>query len=235
VILNETAARRFFPGEDPTGQLVRLGRPRRIVGVVKDSRDMRLDSPAEPTWYQPEFGHGTQLIVRTRGDAGVMVAAIRRELIASDPGVVIERIGPFADIVASTVVDRRMAMRLLATLACLAILVASLGLYGVLSFAVRQRMRELGVRSALGAGPVALLRGVMGDGLAMTLPGIVVGLVLSVATTRVLRGLLYEVSPTEPATILGITGLLILVSIAASLVPALRASRVDPAVTLRSE
>lgn len=235
LIINESAARRFFPEQDPIGQRVHIGKVRTIVGVVKDSRDVRLDAPAEPTWYQPVFGKGNQLIVRTSGDEAAAVAAIRRVLLASDPNLVIESIGPFRDVIASTVTERRMAMRLLAALAGLAVFLASVGLYGVMSFSVKQRMKELGVRSALGASPAALRALVLRSGLRLSLIGLSIGLLLALASTRVLRGLLYHVSPTEPSTILQMAALLFVVSLLACGVPAWGASRVSAAVAMRSE
>ena len=108
LIINDAAAKRFFPGQSALGQQVDIGGVRTIVGVVQDSRDVRLDRPAVPTWYQPIFGKGNQLIVRVHGDEAAMVAAIRRVLLESDPNLVIESIGPFREIIASTVVERRM-------------------------------------------------------------------------------------------------------------------------------
>jgi ABC-type antimicrobial peptide transport system permease subunit len=235
LIINESAARRFFPDGNVLGQFVKLGKPRRIVGVVKDSRDVRLDAEPEPTWYQPAFGAGNQLVVRVRGDASAMVERVRSELVASDRRLVVERIQPFGDIIASTVTDRRMAMRLLVTFAGLAIALAGLGLYAVLTFGVRQRLREIGVRIALGAPPSALVVDVVRNGLTMSAIGVGLGLVVSILTTRMLRSLLYDVSATDPLTIVAISGFLLLVSVAAAWHPAWRASRVDPATTLRAD
>jgi len=235
LIINESAARRFFPGQNPIGQLVKIGKVRTIVGVVKDSRDVRLDIPAEPTWYQPVFGNANQLIVRATGDQGTMIAAVRRVLLASDPGLVIERIGPFSEIIASTVIERKMAMRLLISLAGIAVLLASVGLYGVVSFNVNQRTREFGVRSALGASPASLLGRVLRGGVGLSVVGLTMGIVLSLGSTRVLRGLLYEVSPSEPLTIASISVGILLVSLISTCLPAWTASRVSPAVALRSE
>ena len=188
-----------------------------------------------PTWYQPIFGKGNQLIVRVHGDEAAMVAAIRRVLLESDPNLVIESIGPFREIIASTVVERRMATRLLGTLAGLAILLAAVGLYGVLSFSVKQRTREFGVRSALGAQPAALFSLVLRSGLGLSSAGLTLGLLLALAGTRLLQGLLYEVSPTEPVTISAIAAMVLCVSLGASYLPARTAARVNPAVILRSE
>jgi len=236
LIINESAARRFFPNQDPLGESVFLAsKPRRIVGVVKDMRDVRLDVPAEPQWYQPMFGDGTQLIVRTSGRASDMIPTLRRELAASQSRLVINSIDALEDIMATTVVERRMAMRLLAALAAMALVLASIGLYGVLSFNVARREREFGVRSALGATRGSLLTLVLRDGVRLALVGVALGMFLALWLTGALRGLLFEVSPTEPRTFSIIAGVLVLVATAASLVPAWRAARVDPVRALRAD
>jgi len=236
LIINESAARRFFPNQDPLGESVFLaGKARRIVGVVKDMRDVRLDVAAEPQWYQPVFGDGTQLIIRTSGRAADMIPLLRRELAASDSRLVINRIDALEDIVATTVMERRMAMRLLAALAMLALTLASIGLYGVLSFNVARREREFGVRSALGAPRGALLTLVLRDGVRLALVGVVLGMILALWVTGALRGLLFEVSPTEPRTFTIIAAVLVLVAAAASLVPAWRAASADPIRALRAD
>jgi putative ABC transport system permease protein len=196
---------------------------------------VRLDAPPEPTWYEPAFGAGNQLIVRVRGDAQVMVPPVKASLLAADRRLVVERIAPFRDVVEATVAERRMAARLLATLAVLALALAVLGLYGVLAFGVRQRFRELGVRSALGATRTRLIGLVVRDGLTISAIGVALGLALSVLTTRALRGLLYDVSPTDPATLAGIALILVVASLAASAMPAWTAARVDPAAVLRAD
>ena len=236
LIINESAARRFFPTQDPLDESVFLaGKARRIVGVVKDMRDVRLDVPAEPQWYQPSFGDGTQLIVRTSGQAADMIPTLRRELAGSDSRLVINSIDALEDIVATTVVERRMAMRLLAALAGMALMLASIGLYGVLSYTVARREREFGVRSALGATQRSLLTLVLRDGIRLALVGVVLGMLLALWLTGALRGLLFEVSPTEPRTFSIVAGVLVLVAAAASVVPAWRAARADPMHALRAE
>ena len=236
LIINETAARRFFPGRSPLGESVFLaGKARRIVGVVKDMRDARLDAPAEPQWYQPMFGAGTQLIVRVAGDASDAIPMLRRELAAVDRRFVVNSIVSLDAIIATTVTERRMAMRLLATLATIALVMASIGLYGVVSFNVVRRRREFGVRSALGAQRHALVGMVLRDGVGMAVAGIAVGVMLSLGLTGALERLLFEVSPTEPLTIAMIAAVLLAVSVGASLLPAWRGASVDPATALRAE
>jgi len=236
IVINESTAKKFFPGESPLDRTVILNdHPRRIVGIVKDTRDVRLDAPAEPLWYEPVFGSGTQLIVRGTRPAAELIPEVRRVLLASDRGLVIERLGPFEDIVAGTLTDRRLAMRLVTILACLSTAVCLVGLYGVLAFAVRQRRREFGVRTALGATPRTLLGTVVREGVALAVPGLAIGIGASLATTRVIGGLLYDVRPTDPATFARITALFLLTVVAASLFPGIAAMRTDPATALRDE
>ena len=236
LIINESAAARFFPGEDPIGHSVMLaGTARHIVGVVKDMRDVRLDAPAEPQWYQPLFGAGTELIIRVSGDARGSVPAVRRLLLTADPRFVVNRIEALDDIVAETVAERRMAMRLLSALALIALAMSAIGLHGVLAFSVDRRRREFGVRSALGASRPSLLALVVRDGLRMAMVGVGAGLAMALALTRGLESLLFAVSPTEPTVLIAIAGLLVIVAAAASAVPGWRAASVDPARALRAE
>jgi putative ABC transport system permease protein len=235
VVINESAARRFFPGRSPLGEAAMLaGAPRRIVGVVKDTRDRRLDAPTEPQWYQPLLFAGTEMMIRVASDPAASVPMIRREL-AADSRLTVARVDVFEDIVAGTIIERRMAMRLLATLAALALGMAAVGLYGVLSYAVAQRRRELGVRSALGADRLSLIALVLQEGVGLALIGVAIGVAFSLPATSVLRRLLFEISPTDPVSIAGIAMLLMVVAAVASAIPAWRAAAVHPATTLRSE
>jgi putative ABC transport system permease protein len=236
LMINESAARRFFPNASPLGESVFIaGKARRIVGVVKDMRDVRLDAPPKPQWFQPLFGDGTQLIIRTTGRARAMVPTLRRAIVASDSRLVIGRIDALEDIVATTVIERRMAMRLLVSLAAIALALASVGLYGVLGFNVARREREFGIRSALGAPRRSLLAMVLRDGLGMAAFGVALGVLLAIALTGALRGLLFEVSPTEPGIMAAVAAMLVLVASIASVVPAWRAASADPVHALRAD
>ena len=236
IMINESAAKKFFAGESPLDRTVILNdKPRRIVGVVKDTRDVRLDAAAEPLWYEPIFGAGNQLMVRGSRPMSELLPEVRRVLQASDPGLVIERIGPFEDIVAGTLADRRLAMRLVTLLAALALLLCTVGLYGLLGFAVRQRRREIGVRSALGASRGSLLGSVVREGVSLASIGLAIGFAVSLAGARLIEGLLYDVRPTDPATFLSMSFLFVFIAAAASLFPGLSAMRTDPAIALRDE
>jgi predicted permease len=236
IMINESAAKKFFPGESPLERTVILNdTPRRIVGVVKDSRDVRLDVAAEPLWYEPIFGAGNQIMVRGSRPMSELIPEVRRVLQASDPGLVIERIGPFEDIVAGTLADRRLAMRLVTLLAALALVLCGVGLYGLLGFAVRQRRREIGVRSALGASRGSLVGSVIREGISLASIGLAIGVAVSLGGARLIEGLLYEVKPTDPATFVKMSLLFVLIAAAASLFPGLAAMRIDPAIALRDE
>ena len=236
MIVNDVAARLFFPGEDAIGrELVLNGRPRAIVGVVKGTRDARLDTPAEAQFYQPAFTGGSQVIVRTSADPAAFAHELRRELAASDPRLIIKRVEPMTDILEASIFERRLATRLLVAFAGLALALAVVGLYGVLNFTTIQRRREIGVRAALGASPAALVRMVLGEGLAMTLTGVAAGLAVSLAAAAWLQSLLFGVEARDPVTTILTVMLLTAAAVAACALPAWRAASVSPALTLRAE
>ena len=236
MILNDAAARLFFPGESAVGrEMVLNGRVREVIGVVKGTRDTRLDTPVEPQFYQTTFTGSSQVIVRTSGDPLAFAGVLRRELTASDPRVIVKAVEPMTSIVEASVFERRLATRLLMVFAGLALTLAVVGLYGVLNFTTIQRRREIGVRAALGARRVDLVRMVLGEGLTMTLIGIGAGLLVSVAAAAWLQTLLFEVAPRDPLTAAIAVALLTITALAACTLPAWRAASVSPALTLRSE
>jgi putative ABC transport system permease protein len=236
LIINDVAARLFFPGENAIGrELVLNRRPREVVGVVKGTRDVRLDAGAEPQFYQPAFTGGSQVIVRTSAPLAVFAETLRRELVASDPRLIVKRVEPLTAIVESSVFERQLATRLLVAFAGLALVLAMVGLYGVLHFTTIQRRRELGVRAALGASPVDLVRMVLGEGLAMALAGAIAGLLVSAFAAAWLQSLLFEITARDPLTAIAATALLAITAAAACALPAWRAASVSPAITLRAE
>jgi predicted permease len=236
VIINEALARRFFPGQNPLEKTLPMrGEPRAIVGVVKDTRDMRLDTPAEPQWYEPFYFASSQLIVRVSGKPSGFVESLRRELIASDPRLIVNRVEPLEEIIAASIIERRLAMQLMTILAGIALALGSIGLYGVLSFNIAQRQREFGVRIALGAQQRDVMRIVLRQGLGLTITGIGIGLLASIPLTKTLRSLLFEISPTDPFTLTATSLLLIAVAGIACCVPAWRAATADPLTVLRTE
>jgi predicted permease len=248
VIVNETLARRYFPGADPLGKRLGLSKPtdwREIVGVARDTRNYGLDEEVKPEAYMPytqsapDYLSGSVsamvLVARTASDPQGVAAAVKREVQALDSSQPVYNIKTMEQYLAESTGQRRFNMLLLAIFAGVAVLLAAVGLYGVMSYAVVQRTHEIGVRMALGARGRDVLRMIVGQGLLLTLVGVALGLAAAFALTRVIRGMLYEVSSTDPATFIAVTSLLVLVSFLACLVPARRATRVDPLIALRSE
>jgi putative ABC transport system permease protein len=244
-VINETMARQFWPHENPIGRRIKLGdfeskRPWfTIVGIVRDARQMGLDVPARPEMYytyaqqdvfQPEY-----LAVRTTGDPLLLANSVRDQVWAVDKDQPVENMMPMEAIVDEELAPRRMQADVLGAFGGLALLLASLGIYAVLSYAVAQRTQEIGVRMALGAQPAQVLRMVIGQGLGLTLLGVGIGLAGALALTRVLGSLLYGISSSDPATFAVIAVLLSAVALVACYVPARRAMRVDPMVALRYE
>ena len=246
-IVNETMAAKFWPGEDALGQRFKLGRPESdapwltIVGIVGDTRQMGLDVPVKAEMYFP-YGQMNQfwaapstIALRTAGDPANVAAAVRREVWAVDRDQPVSDIRTMEEILGREVAPRRLQMALLAGFAALALLLASLGIYGVLAYAVAQRTQEIGVRMALGARSEDVLRMVVGQGMKLVGLGVGLGLAASWGLTRVMASLLYGVSATDAATFVTVPLLLGAVSLVASYVPARRATKVDPMVALRYE
>ena len=237
MVINETMARRYFGGEDPIGKVVRNPHgAAAVVGIVGDVKHYGLDGEARaelfmPAWQQPL--NGMALVVRTASDPKAFVETIRREVLAIDPEQPIYDVSAMVDVVSRSVFLPRISMLLLGAFALTALLLAVVGIYGVVSYSVTQRTRELGVRMALGAAAGDTLRLVLGRSLRLVAAGTVCGLVSSFAVTRVMAGLLYDVSPLDPVVFGGVSVLLAAAGLVASLVPARRATRVDPIEALR--
>jgi predicted permease len=239
IVINETMARRYFSGEDPIGRVVRNPHGRgEVVGIVGDVKHYGLDSEPRaelfmPAWQNPL--NGMALVVRTASDPQAYVESIRREVLAIDAGQPIYEASTMVDIVTRSVFLPRVSMLLLASFAASALLLAIVGIYGVVSYAVSERTRELGVRMALGADRAATLRLVMSRSMALLGCGTAAGLVVSFAVTRVLARLLFAVSPLDPVVFVAVPALLTTAGFVASLIPARRATAVDPIVALRVE
>lgn len=244
VVVNEALAQRYFPESDAIGQDIYLGAPDNrlfdratIVGVVGDTRDAGLGADALATVFIPHrlmpFWDDFAYIVRASGPTAAVLAAVRRELRAIAPGAPIRNLRTMHEIVHESVAPARTSFALLAAFAAIAVTLAALGVFGVLSYLVAQRTKELGVRLALGASPSKLRMLVMRQGLALTGAGLVVGLVGGVSLNRVIRGLLYGVTSTDFVTYAGVALLLLIVGGIASWIPARRATRVEPLAALR--
>jgi putative ABC transport system permease protein len=244
VVINKAMAEQYLSGEDPIGKRLQIfPNPalwREVVGVVGDVKLLGLDADTNPAIYVPltqnpyaaAMRNGF-LAVRTSGDTNTVVAAIRGAMKTVDGGVPVAQVRLLEDIVADSVAPQRLNMWLLVAFAGLAALLAAVGIYGVMAYSVTERTHEIGVRMALGAGSMDMLRMVMFDGAKVTAAGVVVGLAAAFALTRVMSTLLYKVSAADPLTYSGISVLIVCVSLLASYIPARKASRVDPMVALR--
>jgi putative ABC transport system permease protein len=242
VIINEAMARRFWPNESPLGRRIRIHRPEEqpdeIIGVVADVKIHDFETEVMPTVYWPHhrwpFGFAA-VLVRTTVDPMNLNAAVMREIHSLDPELSIAAVRTMEQVLWSSVAQRRFYTLLLTIFAAVALLLAVMGIYGVMSYAVTQRKHEIGVRLALGAQMSDVLKLVISHGMKLTLIGVGIGLSASYALTRYLDGHLYEVKPTDPVTFIGVALLLSAVALLACFIPAMRATRVDPMVTLRHE
>jgi predicted permease len=243
MIVNESFARRFFSGRGPVGRRVQVhGKPFTIVGMVKDSKYLSLSEAPQPYFYmsfdQVHNGSGeggVALYARTGGDARGFVPVLRREMSAIDANSTGLTAMPLSDYISAAWFGPRLASLFLGVLGVISMLLAGVGLYGVMAYSVIQQTREIGIRMALGADRRGVLRMVMRRGLLLALSGIAAGLILALAATPQIAPLLYRVSPADPVSTAGAALFLIMVTVLASLIPALRAIRVDPTVALRQE
>lgn len=253
VLINETFARRYFPHQEPIGQRIRMGNEQpplgatnvwglpewsEIVGVVSDVKSLHPRPETNPEVYVPYWQWPMQnptLVVRATGASPTLAAAIRRETKALIPNLPSPQIRTMDGLVSEALAQPRLQISLLSLFAGLALLLAMVGLYGVLAYAVAQRRQEIGVRLALGAPPSRVLWLVIGHGLKLTLAGITIGILGAVALTRSLRSLLYQVAPTDPLTFAVVALLFLAIALLACWLPARRAAKVDPMQALRCE
>jgi putative ABC transport system permease protein len=236
LLINEAAVRRFFPGRDPVGQrLAFWGRERTIVGVVGNERFRGLAEEAPPAAYPPlaQVPIGSASLL-ARADGGA-VPALEAAVWALDPDLALSGVEPLDQTLAESIARPRFTTVLLGLFAGLALLLASIGVHGLLSYTVVQRTREIGIRLALGAPPPAVLALIARRGLALALAGTAAGLLGALALGRLLRSLLFGVGPSDPVTFAAAPLILVAVALVASYLPARRAARVDPMIALRSE
>ena len=239
VIVNETLARRLWPGENPLGKRLRDGQGEaEVVGLAADGKHQSLREEPAAFMYLP-FGQGYQgtmtLVVRHDGPAAPALAAMRAELRALDPNVPLARAMPMEVMVGESLTAQRMAATMVGAFGAVGLLLAAVGVYGVLAYQVSQRTREIGVRMALGAGRASVLRLVLRQGMGLAAVGVAAGLVLALPASRALAGMLNGLSATDPATFVSVPLLVGAAAFLASWLPARRATRVDPMVALRSE
>jgi predicted permease len=243
VVVNETLARQFMPGQSALGQQIRFDPTEpwsTIVGVVKDVLERGYQQEAKPGVYVtqaqgPRFFPTVNLIVRVDGDPLDYAAAVQRIVRAVDPDQPVRLIRPMTEVIALTVGDRRQQTTLLVVFGALALVIASLGLYGLLAQTVSARGREIGIRMALGATWRNVMRMVMSRGIVLTGAGVGIGAMLAWPLTRAMDALLYGVGATDPLTFVLVAGLLAAVSAVACAIPAVRAARVDPMLVLRDQ
>jgi len=241
VLINESMRQQLWPNEDPLGKRIRHGADekfRTIIGVVGDVRQRGLEAEAYPQIYTPyaEYQHTTMsLAMRTKGDPKAMLGAARKEIAALDPLLAPYHIFTLEEAVARTLVGRRLATWLLALFACAALLLAAVGIYGVMSYSVSQRTREIGVRMALGAQAGDVLKLVLGQGFRLIGLGLVVGCVAAISLAQLMRAMFFGVSATDPVIFVGVALLLIVVALLACWIPARRAAKVDPMIALRTD
>jgi putative ABC transport system permease protein len=249
VVINATMARTYWPGEDALGAQIRFGDggpdqpPYTVIGIVADVKQMGLDAPARPEMYFPAtqaspggsfFWPGT-LVVHTAGDPRPLAPHIRQVVGSVDSEQPVADIRTMDDVLDREVSSRQLQTVILTALSLSALLLAIVGLYGVLSYAVSQHAREIGLRMALGAQRMDVIGATVFQALRLTVVGVLLGLAGSAAVTRVFSALLFQVSPSDPVTFGGVALLLFLTAILASLFPARGAASVDPAITLRHE
>jgi putative ABC transport system permease protein len=249
VIINNTMARRFWPGEDPIGKRMKAGFDGSqwctIVGIVGDVKHTGLDAATNAEMYYhylqipPElmgFVEGTMtLVLRTQAEPNSMVGAVRGEVQKLDPDLAVFNVKTMQDLVGGSLAQPRFRTLLLGVFACMALILAATGLYGVIAYAVTQRTNELGVRMALGAQKSDVLKMVVGEGAQLAAMGIGIGLVVAFPLMRIISRLLFGVNAADPLTFAATSSLILLVALAASYLPALKAIKVDPLVALRHE
>jgi putative ABC transport system permease protein len=242
VIINEALAKKYFPNEEALGQRLIIRtlneKPSEIIGIAADVKHAQLDQEANPMTYCPiaELPYNTMTFaLRTKGDPLSVAAAARQVIQTLDPQQPVADVRTLESLLGKSVARQRFNTLLLAVFAAVALLLAASGIYGVMSYSVTQRTSELGIRTALGATALDILRLVMSQGMKLALSGVAIGLLAALALTRLVKTLLFNVSATDPLTFVGVTLLLTGVALLACFVPARRAAKVNPLTALRYE
>jgi putative ABC transport system permease protein len=248
-LVNESFVKHYFPNENPLGQRMKPGPPGRIwkgqkltsfeiVGVVHDVKLAGLDAPSEPAYYLPASQaplEDMMILVRTTTDPLTIVGAVRQAVWSIDPNQPLSNVNTLAKVVDDSIAQRRLNMLLMGLFGGLALLLSAVGIYGLLSHAVTQRTQEMGIRMALGAQVSDVLKLVLRQGMMLAIAGEVIGLVGAFALTRLMRGLLFGVTPNDAMTFVVVAGVLAVVALLACYIPARRATKVDPLIALRYE
>jgi predicted permease len=248
-VVNETFVRIYWPADEPVGRRIRMGSPRNpwmtVVGVVKDERHNGVTAVIKEKFFVPyaqfpkarggDAARGMTLVVRTAGEPMTLVNPIRAEVRRLDPRLPVANARPMTEVVDASLATPRLTGSLLSIFAGLALFLAAIGVAGVLAYLVSRRRREIGIRMALGASRANVLGLVVRRGVAYAGVGIAAGVLAALFLTRLMEGLLFGVAPRDPATFVAVTLLLLAIAVVASLIPALRAARVDPLEALRSD
>jgi putative ABC transport system permease protein len=245
VIINETMARRFWPGQDVLGKRFKFGAPERnnnpwleIVGVVRNIKHTSLDEEARPETYLPNTqspSRGMTLVARTANDPLDMASVLRGQVLEVDQDQPVGSVASMEQLVDRSLASRRFSMLLLGIFAAVAVILAAVGIYGVISYSVAQRTHEIGIRMALGAQTADVLKQIVGKGMTLVLIGVGLGIAVAIGLNNLISRMLYEVSPTDAMTYVVISVMLAGVALVACFVPARRAAKVDPLVALKHE
>ncbi len=241
ILVNETLARRFFPNQDAVGKRIVLGvmDPKQefdeIVGVVGDVRDLGLDQEVEPTLYGVATGPVMTLLVKMAAGSNQSARDMKEAVYRVDPEIPVTTIQPLQQNLSDSLAKRRFALILLAVFGAMAAFLTAGGIYGLLTQSVNARVREFGVRAAVGAAPGELVSMILREAIALTLPGLMIGALLSLSFARVMKSLVYQLSPADPLSIASAGLLLVLLTFFSAWLPARRAAAVDPAIALRAE
>ena len=238
ILLNQAAERLYFEGTDALGQEIDINGKRRVVGVVADIRLEGPEKDARPQVFVPmtrsQSGQGVDLVLRTTGDPRSVIPSLRSAVQQAFPDIVVPEAQTFEDMFNTLIAQRKFNMLLLSLFGVLGVVIAAVGIYGVMAFVVDQRTTEFGIRMALGARRGGIVGMVLRRAALYVGTGLVVGMGIAIGMSMIVKSFLFNVAPTEPLVYIAIAVLLIAVALVAALVPALRASRVDPIVALRS-
>jgi putative ABC transport system permease protein len=241
VLINETFAKKFLPGEQAVGQRIEFAWGKEVcevIGVVADVKNDDLEEQPSPAVYLPYAQHARttmNLVVYAPQDPTRLTSAVRAEVSALDPNLPVYNVKPVRQMIDERISPKRLLTYILGVFALIALLLAAVGIYGVMSYAVTQRTQEIGLRMALGAQAVDVVKLVVRNGMRLALSGVALGLVGAFALTRLLASLLFHVTPTDVVTFAAVSISLIVVALVACFVPARRATKVDPMVALRYE
>jgi putative ABC transport system permease protein len=241
IVINDILAARIWPGQDPIGKRLRVGferEQREVIGVVGSIKQTALDARARPAMYMPHAQaptNGLTVLVQTTGEPLAMAAAVREQVRAIDKDVPVTHVQTMEKVLGASVAQPRFSMLLVGLFAGLALVLSTVGIYGVMAYSVSRRAHEIGVRMALGAGAGQVLKLVLKDGMSLAFAGIAVGLLGAFALTRLMASLLFGISAKDPLTFASVAAFLAVVALLACYIPARRATKVDPLIALRNE